>query len=419
MKSPISLYLKQALVLCFILAGTVFPVSLLAQGTITISGIVKDQKSRKALEYVNVYIPNSHIGTITNTDGAFTLKVKDENKPVVVEFSHLGYKTRRIEVKGNTSDESVFLLNEGAIALNEVVVSPIDPRGIIEKAMYKVAQNYSKVPTMNQIFYRETSQKRRKYINIAEAVLDVYKTPYKEDITRDRVRLTKGRRLESPKAEDTLAVKLQGGPILASYLDIMKNPNVLLDPNYQVFYGYRFRDYVTIDGRLQYAIEFWPRATIDTPLYYGTAYIDKDDLAFTRVEFKLDISDAEKVKSFMLKKSPIGLRFKPEDLSYLVTYRKQGDTYFLNYIRAEIKFKCDWKRKLFSTRYNLVSELVVTDRTDHPLNAISFKDSFRDFQVLSDRVVDFYDETFWKDYNIIEPTESLEYAVKRLKKAYR
>jgi hypothetical protein len=32
-------------------------------------------------------------------------------------------------------------------------------------------------------------------------------------------------------------------------------------------------------------------------------------------------------------------------------------------------------------------------------------------------VQDFYDEKFWEDYNIIEPTESLEYAVKRLKKA--
>jgi hypothetical protein len=31
--------------------------------------------------------------------------------------------------------------------------------------------------------------------------------------------------------------------------------------------------------------------------------------------------------------------------------------------------------------------------------------------------MDFYDEAFWEDYNIIEPTESLEEAVGKLKKA--
>jgi hypothetical protein len=31
--------------------------------------------------------------------------------------------------------------------------------------------------------------------------------------------------------------------------------------------------------------------------------------------------------------------------------------------------------------------------------------------------MDFYDKNFWEDYNIIEPTESLEQAVGKLKKA--
>ncbi len=44
------------------------------------------------------------------------------------------------------------------------------------------------------------------------------------------------------------------------------------------------------------------------------------------------------------------------------------------------------------------------------------RESFRSNQSLTDRVGDFYGPEFWEDYNIIEPTESLESAVDRLKR---
>ena len=44
------------------------------------------------------------------------------------------------------------------------------------------------------------------------------------------------------------------------------------------------------------------------------------------------------------------------------------------------------------------------------------KEAFRPNQILNDTVMDFFDEDFWGAYNIIEPTESLESAVAKLKK---
>ena len=81
-----------------------------------------------------------------------------------------------------------------------------------------------------------------------------------------------------------------------------------------------------------------------------------------------------------------------------------------------MKFKCDLKRRLFSTGYTIVSEMVVTDRKSGKINKIPFKQSFGQNQVLSDKVQNFYDPNFWEDYNIIEPTESLENAVSKLRK---
>ncbi len=402
------------LIVCFL-----YPNLAIAQevdNLIVISGVVKDARNKRTLEYVNVTVSGSNVGTITNSDGAFTLKIRKETRNQSIEFSHLGYQSRTIQIGSTNKENQVFLLTPNSVVLNEVVVSPVDPRKLVEQAMRKISVNYNDRPAMHTGFYRETAQKRRKYISISEAVVDVYKTPYAEDITKDRVRVFKGRRLISPRTSDTLAVKLVGGPTQALVMDMVKNPDVLLSHEYMPFYEYLLLDYVTIDDRLHYALRFTPRVKLTEPLYEGTIYIDTETIAITRCEFNLDMRDKQKVTEMILRSKPPGLVFKPSNLSYLVTYRQSEGKTYLNYMRTEIKFRCDWKKKLLSTNYTVLSEVVLTDREDNPVATIPARESFRMHHVLSDRVMDFYDEDFWGDYNIIEPTESLESAVKRLKK---
>jgi hypothetical protein len=171
-----------------------------------------------------------------------------------------------------------------------------------------------------------------------------------------------------------------------------------------------------IDERPHYVVNFEPQVVLSYPLLYGKLYIDEKNLAFSRAEFSLNMDDRNKVALSILKKKPFNLRFKPEEINYLVTYRQQNGCSYLNYIRSEISFKCDWKRKLFSTNYSIVSEMVVTDRKEHDITKIPNRLAFNDKHSLSDKVTDFYDENFWEDYNIIAPTESLEAAVHKLRK---
>ena len=61
--------------------------------------------------------------------------------------------------------------------------------------------------------------------------------------------------------------------------------------------------------------------------------------------------------------------------------------------------------------------MVVTNRYNGDAVApIDRKESFRSNDVLADKTQMYFDPDFWKDYNIIEPTESLEHAIDRLKK---
>ena len=383
----------------------------------TISGIVKDKSSKKTLAYASVFISGSAEATITNADGEFTFKVKEPVESKEIEVSHLGYINTRIRLQKEAPESYTIWMMPSMRVLDEVIVSGREPRALVEEAVRKIASNYSAESNLLTGFYRETVRKRRRYINIAEAVVHVYKTPYTRNAQRDRVQILKGRRLLSPKVSDTLAVKLLGGPNAAIYLDVVKNPDLLLDPEVLPLYDFHLEEITFIDKRPQYVIRFSPNAILPYPLYYGKFYIDYERLSFTRAEFFLDVSNQDKAARTILRKKPRGLRFKPVEVAYVVNYVDYQDKTFLNYVRNEIRFKCDWRRKLFATSYSVVSEMVITD-IEKATASIPFRESFGKNEVLSDNAALFFDEDFWGDYNIIKPEESLEKAVGKLKKKH-
>ena len=57
----------------------------------TIVGMVKDKQNKRTLENVNVSVQGSNIGTVTNAEGEFALKVRKEEVPRELEISHIGY----------------------------------------------------------------------------------------------------------------------------------------------------------------------------------------------------------------------------------------------------------------------------------------------------------------------------------------
>ena len=390
-------------------------------GYFTVTGVVRNKDDRKKLENVNVSVPGTNIGTVTNSDGLFSLKIKDAEIVRGLEVSHIGYLNTQISLKENKdlSTLTVWMIPAPNL-LSEIVIFGNNARGIVEEAIRKIPVNYSPNENMLTTFYRETVQKRRRYISVSEAVIDVYKTAYNDRVpVKDKVQLQKGRRLLSQKTSDTLAVKVVGGPSLAIYLDVVKNQDALLNMGDLDYYEFHIEEPVNFDNRMQYVISFRPKVNLMYALFYGKLYIDFEKLAFTRAEFSLDMKNKTKAVEAILHKKPLGLQFKPQEVYYLVTYKEQNGKTYLNYIWNTIRFKCDWKKRLFSSGYTVYSEMVVTDRQEDNFTAISNKTAFKEKQVFYDLVDEYWNEDFWKEYNIIEPTESLEHAVNKLKKQSR
>ena len=332
---------------------------------ITVSGVVKDKQTRKKLEYVNISIPGTNVGTITNNDGEFSIKVKNGLHARQVEVSHIGYLNGLIP--GNDKDilECTVLLEPNMNTLSEVIIRAGDPRYIVEEAIEKVNKNYIATGSMLTGFYRETAQKGRRYINISEAVIDVYKTPYKDrNVERDRVQIYKGRKLLSEKASDTLAVKLLGGPNLSVYVDVVKNPDLLLDPNILPYYAFRMEESVMLNDRPHYVISFQPQAILPYALYYGKLYIDKERLSFSRAEFALSMDDRNKATEAILRKKPFGLRFKPVEVAFLVTYKERDGMSYLSSKKTQATYFVTCVFLVFTLLYTLTHSLPA--RSSHP-----------------------------------------------------
>ena len=382
-----------------------------------VSGVVKDRQTGDVLSHVSITAEGSEVHTVTNDDGRFILKVK--NAPKYIQLSHIGYKTRRQQLNGSQNEGLEIFMTSHVVSLDEVIVSVNNPLEIIRAAMQRVPSNYPVQPELMRCFYREVTRRGTRHIAVAEAVMDMYKTSYRYGPNADAVAILKGRRLMSMKARDTLGVKIQGGPVLPLMADVAKNPEYMLNEQDLSQCELHLEVPVKINDRLHYVIRVEPMDVTLLPLMGGLLYIDQESLTITRAELQLDVRDWRQASEYMLVRKPAGLRFRPKGLLMTIGYTTdmQGITR-MSYLRNEMRFNCDWKRRLFASTYTTVSEMVVTDRLTSGRDAKrpNGRSSFGIKDRFYDRVEYFEDPDFWADYNIIEPTESLENAIDKLKK---
>lgn len=376
-----------------------------------VRGLITDRKSGEVMEAVQVRVPGRHFATVTNADGVFVLKA---DAPIeLIECTFLGYKPRRVAVKGQ---ESLRIgMEREAIPLNEAILVSGDARAIVEAAVSRIPGTYCPQPQSLECFYRETLQKNNRYTYVAEAVSHIYKAKWDGTVIRDAAALEKSRVLVSQRKRDTLSVKMQGGPTQAVFLDAVKNMEVLLEPRDLRDYSFEMDMPAYVNDRLQFVIHFHPYRDTEYALYDGTLYIDREYLTFTRIEMALDMRNKAKATKAILVHKPLSLRFVPEEATLILNYTLENGQSRLAYFRSTLRFLCDWRKRLFRTRYTQVNELVVTDLRPDPA-PIPRAQRFRTQDILGEKAAEFLDPDFWLDYNIIEPSESLEHAIHRLRK---
>ena len=255
------------------------------------SGEVKEESSNKPLVFATLTVEGTNISTITNTEGNFLLKVPKEytDKNVVVSF--LGYKTKKVPIANLEPEKNEISLEVSVTLLSEININaPKDALVLVKETLRNRNDNYFEDPTLMTAFYRETIKRRRRNVSLAEAVVNVYKTPY-SSARDDVVELYKARKSTDYSRLDTVALKLQGGPYNTLYVDMMKYPEYIFSEEALSNYKFTFDRSTRTNDRLIYVIKFDQYEGIIEPLYHGELFIDVENKILTSATFSLNITD--------------------------------------------------------------------------------------------------------------------------------
>lgn len=97
----------------------------------TITGTVKDDKG-EALPGVNVTVKGTISGTITDVNGNFTLK--NQNPPITLIFSFIGYKAQEVQVDASNSTLNVILESAASELAEVIITGPRQPESWLKSS---------------------------------------------------------------------------------------------------------------------------------------------------------------------------------------------------------------------------------------------------------------------------------------------
>ena len=383
-------------------------------------GEVIDSDSNKPLVFASLMVEKTNISTITNTEGEFSIKIPGDISNANIIVSFLGYKTKTIPLVQLKNGKNRIMMDISITELPEINISiPKDAELLVRETLKKKGENYFEDPTLMTAFYRETIKKRRKNVSLSEAVVNIYKTPY-TSLKQDGVKLYKARKSTDYDKLDTVALKLQGGPFNALFVDIMKYPEYIFSNESISNYNFKFDRSTRVNDRLIYVVTFSQKESILDPLYEGKLYIDAENKILTSAIYHLNITDKDLASRLFVRKKPRNARVWPNEVAYRVDYREKNGKWYYGYSNVLLEFKIDWDRRLFNSVYTMTCEMAVTDwkknmAADYP----KIRDRIKTSIILSDEAIGFADPNFWGEYNIIEPEKSIESAIKKIQRQLR
>jgi len=386
-----------------------------AQDYWQIKGIVTHSETLEPLPYANIRILNKRFGTISNQQGRFIIRLPAEFRSDTLTFSYLGFKKQILPLDQVNSESITISLKPEVYELKEVTAQGMTARGLLEKCLEKIPENYPDQAVGMTAFYRETIRENGLPIQGVEAVLGLNKRPYGNDKKRDRMVLLKGRQnnevFESRVWE---YINFVDGPYEALESDVCKYPDDFitlprtrfnfLEPKHFRYYDYSFPEVPELAGNEYYLIRFNPPAGKKRAVLEGEIYIDKQSTAIIRIDYRINpyhikrTSVVDIYTESELNKLDIYSQTNSFDCS--VNYRQYKGKWFLDYVRINYNFHLLWLDDQYLAEIDNTIQFVITDFDMDQLYTAKYgkliKRKFPLPQQLGET-----DESFWENYNYI------------------
>lgn len=403
-----------------------------AQEYRTIRGKVYDKNTNQPVAYAHVGIPEKGIGTTTSDNGIFVLKVPEQYANSTLMVSFIGYKTYKKPINEIESPVRIFIEQTSSELTEVVVMADAAVEDIIRKAVKNIPNNYPDHPTTVMGFYRESrTDDSLNYVYLAEGVLNIYKKGYSSQ-KEGQVSLVQGRLINLKNPLDTTVYSnFSSGHMAAHRFDFVKNRVDFIDERFFPVYKYWIENITWYNDRKVFIIGFdkdyeadpeqgevddeW--ADDDDNSYSlifkglgkkskkkikarmkGRIYIEQESYAFLRAEFEITKEGLKKSNDYPLYAGSW------DGNSYVVNYRKLGDTWYFSDALREGKYAD-------GGLYN--NEIKITEINTEKSEQLPYNDRLRRGEKFTS-VTGEYDENFWQSYNTTPLNEGLAESIHQM-----
>ena len=385
---------------------------------IELKGKIINSENNEPLIFANINVLESNISTISNGDGDFAIKIPKSHTSSKVKISFIGFKTRILDLKSFKNKNNTISLDVFITPLSETVLTiPKDVERLVRETLANFERNYIEDHTLMTAFFRETIKRKRRNVSLAEAVVNIYKSPYKTFQKRDGIKILKLRKDTDYSRLDTVAFKLAGGPYNTLFQDIIRYPNYFIPPFFISNYSFWVHRNSKINDRPVYVIRFKQKDDIYDPFFYGELYIDGENKILLSATYSLNVTNKDMAAKLFVKKKPRHAKVWPTRVTYRVDYAERNKKWYYSYSNASIDFKVNWDKKIFNSTYSLTSEMAITDWTENEtLDFPKRKELVDPSVILADSKIGFKDLNFWGEDNIIEPENTIQNAIKKIQR---
>ena len=381
----------------FFLLLCLFPTPAFAQESPVLRGRVLDADTHQPIPNAQVGLADNRLGTSTNLEGRFALRVPAAYQSSTLEVALLGYRKFSRSLPPLPGPELLIELKISPASLGLVRVTA-SAEGIIREALARVPRNYPVRPTQLTGFYRESDDEAAngRYDYLAEGQLLVYKPGYQRPRAPGYVRVRESRRVDlRPDSAAQLAlpgINWMAGALVPHRFDFVQQRPAFIDPKHFKNYQYRFSPQTSFQGRAVYVITFGPRPGSNRADFAGEVYIDERNYAFLGAAWH---------------RTPAGIRrenllvFEASERAYRTEYQRYAGRYYLK----SIWYNTLGKPVAGRTRHHL-AEFVTTAIDTAGVRPPTYPERSQYADIFLKTPVP-YDSAFWQHHTTLLPNAAL------------
>lgn len=263
---------------CFIFY---MPLSLLAQEeTFSIHATILDAENKEPVAFAHIGIADTPLGTVSNSEGEFAIKVDRQYLEKQLLVSSVGYVTQSMALDTLVKGTTIIWLARAIVELDPVVITTLSAKDIVRKAIGRMGENYPDHTFSTEGFYHTASNENGKFVRLLEAGVKVNDEGFhnkRRDVHYLSIR----------KSEDFRQFKMEEANLLEDALqfDHVKQRKGFLNSENLDFWQYAVVGYTQLNHDHVFLIEARYITTMQHVEHTARIYITDDTYAIVQVEY--------------------------------------------------------------------------------------------------------------------------------------